>query len=554
MNEPVDHTIASDRASPPSSGSSSPHVSAPYVFRDENNPPSRTTGKVYLVGAGPGDPGLLTLRGAELLEQADVVLYDGLVNPLILRHSRAAAIRSCRREGLGGRFLDQDEINSQLVELARQGLTVVRLKGGDPFVFGRGSEEAATLQAAGIPFEVVPGITAAVAASAYAGISVTHRDHASAVAFVTGHQIGPSGEGGLDYVALARFPGTLVFYMGLHRVEQITRRLIAGGKSPDTPAAVVCQGTWPDQRSVRAPLSELAEAVLSAGLHPPSLIIVGSCVTLADTIDWLPRARPLLGLRLGITRPVDQAVELVDDLTHLGAEPVFMPTVEIGPAPDQAAVDAALSQLTNPHGPYDWLVFTSTNGVRSLLGRMWELGGDSRSLAKTRIAVIGEGTANALRPFGLRADLVPDVFRAEGLVADLAPDVAGKRVLWARATRGREVIRDGLVAAGAAVDQVIVYSNRDVARWSDDVVNRLTSGRIDWICLSSPSIAEGVARLLPESARDGLGTKLKLASISPITTAAATRAGLPIAAEATRHDWSGIFAAIQSAHRGTRAD
>ena len=552
MNEPVDHTLAADRAPLPPSGSPASHVSAPYVFRDENNPSPRTTGKVYLVGAGPGDPGLLTLRGAELLKQADVVLYDGLVNPLILRHSNAAAIRSCRREGVGGRYLDQEEINSQLVELARQGLTIVRLKGGDPFVFGRGSEEAATLRAAGIPFEVVPGITAAVAASAYAGISVTHRDHASAVAFVTGHQSGPGGDGGLDYIALARFPGTLVFYMGLHRVEQICRRLIAAGKPPNTPAAVICQGTWPDQRSVRAPLDELPEAALAAGLHPPSIIIVGSCVTLADTIDWLPRARPLLGLRLGITRAVDQAVELVDDLNHLGAEPVFMPTVEIGPAPDQAAIDAALSQLTDPHGPYDWLVFTSSNGVRSLLRRMWELGGDGRSLARTRIAVIGEGTAAALAPFGLRADLVPDVFRAEGLVADLAPDVAGKRVLWARASRGRNVIREGLTAAGATVDEVVVYTNRDVDRWSDDVVAGLTSGRIDWICLSSPSIAEGVARLLPAPAREFLGTKLKLASISPVTTAAASKAGLPISAEATRHDWPGLFAAIQAAHVRTQ--
>ena len=514
---------------------------------------SESTGKVYLVGAGPGDPGLITLRGVECLKLADVVLYDGLVNPLLLRHTQAAAERSCRVEGPGGRYLDQAESNRKLVELALSGKTVVRLKGGDPFVFGRGSEEAATLAAAGIPFEIVPGITAAVAASAYAGISVTHRDHASAVAFVTGHQTDPDGPGGLDYAALAAFPGTLVFYMGLHRVARIAAALIAHGKPAETPAAVICRGTWPDQRVVQAPLAELAEVVREAGLHPPSMILVGGCVELSRQLDWIKAARPLLGQRIGIARAEGQVDELIPLLTNLGAEPVLMPTIEIGPAPDQAAVDAALDRLTGgavgapPQSRYDWLVFTSANGVRSLLDRLWSRGLDARSLGATRIAVIGDGTAAALAPYGLRADLIPETFRAEGLVASLAPLVRDARILWARATRGRDVLKTGLVAAGATVDEVVVYANGDTEAWPAEIVTRLERNEVDWICLSSPSIAQGVARLLPVAARERLGKSLRLASISPVTTAAATAVGLPIATEATRHDWRGLLEAIACA-------
>lgn len=509
--------------------------------------PRPTIGKVYLVGAGPGDPGLLTLRGAELLARADVVLYDGLVNPLLLRHSHASAIRSCRREGPGGRYIDQAEINRQLVDLARLGKTVVRLKGGDPFVFGRGSEEAATLHSAGIPFEIVPGITAAVAASAYAGISVTHRDHASAVAFVTGHQTSPDGSGNLDYSALAAFPGTLVFYMGLHRISQIASGLIAAGKSAETPAAVICRGTWHDQRSIVSTLAHVAEDAQRAALHPPSMIIIGPCVTLASQLDWLEMARPLLGCRIGVARAAEQASEVIDDLVNLGAEPVVMPTIEIGPPPHLDLVDRSIDALSNANSSVHWLVFTSANGVRGLLERVWARGFDARLFATVRIAAIGEGTAAALRPYGLKADLIPESFRAEGLVASLGPLVAGKRVLWARATRGREVLREGLKAAGATVDEVVVYSNQDVACWPEEIVHRLDEGSIDWICLSSPSIAAGVARLLPDAARARLGKTLRLASISPVTTEAALRAGLTVSAEATRHDWKGLVAAIVSA-------
>ena len=499
-------------------------------------------GKVFLVGAGPGDPGLITLKGLEALAHADVVLYDGLVNPLLLRHSQARAVRTCRANPSRGQLLKQSEINDQLIAAAREGKTVVRLKGGDPFIFGRGSEEAAALAAAGIPFEVVPGVTAAVATSAYAGISLTHRDCASAVAFITGHEDPQKPESSLDYKALAAFPGTLVFYMGLHRLKVITETLIRFGKDPETPAAVICRGTTPAQRTVVAPLRELAEVALAAGLHAPSMTIIGECVRQRDMIGWFEN-RPLFGKRIGIPRPARQAEQIVNAVVDLGAEPVLMPTIDIRPPADWSEVDRVLAHLDN----YDWIVFTSVNGVQGLLGRLWETGGDMRHLGNARIAAIGEGTAQSLAPFHLRADLVPDTFRAEALAEALKPHVAGKRVLWARASRGRDVLPAELTAAGAQVDELVVYQNIDVEQFDPAVVAALEAGALDWIGLSSPSIARGLARLIPEATRAHLGTKIRLASISPITTTAANEAGLPISAEARDHTWPGILQAIMDA-------
>lgn len=494
-------------------------------------------GKVYLVGAGPGDPRLLTLRAVECLRHADLVLYDGLVNPLVLRYTNALAERTCRTDGPDGRHLDQQEINERLVEAGLAGRTVVRLKGGDPFVFGRGSEEAEALRAVGVDYEVVPGITAAVAASAYAGISVTHRRFASAVAFVTGHEDPGKTGSSVDYDNLASFAGTLVFYMGLHRLPEIVRALVVAGKPSDTPACVVSRGTTPLQRYVSAPLGELPDRVATAGLRAPSLIVVGECVTLHETIAWF-EDRPLLGTSIGITRPVEQMEPQIARCLELGADPVPMPTIHIGPPDDLAAIDATIARLRD----FDWLVFTSANGVRGLLDRVWETGGDARSLGAARIATIGPGTADALADYRLRADLVPDEYRAEGLAAALGPHVAGKRVLWVRANRGRDVLPRELEAAGANLETCIVYRNDDVAAFEPAVVERISRGELDWIGLSSPSIAANVARLL-----DGVDRRPRFASISPVTTAAARDAGLAIDAEATTFTWDGLLDAIVDA-------
>ena len=499
-------------------------------------------GKVYLVGAGPGDPGLLTLKGQRCLQIADLVLYDGLVNPLLLRHTNARALRTCRSEGPAGRRLDQDEINRQLVEAAKDGKTVVRLKGGDPFIFGRGSEEAAALAAEGIPFEVVPGITAAIAAGEYAGISLTHRDLASAVAFITGHENPEKDETALDYDVLARFPGTLVFYMGLHRLDAIASSLIAAGLSPQTPACVISKATLPLQRTIMAPLVELPEAVRMAGVRPPSLIIVGECVRQRESIAWF-ECRPLFGKRIGITRPEAQADSAIVRALELGAEPVLLPTIEILPPDDWSPIDAALQHIAE----YDWLIFTSANGVTSFFERLWQTGGDARRLGGVRIATIGPATAAAFANYHVRADLVPDSYRAEALADALKPHVRGRRVLWAGASRGRDVLPAELQAAGATVEKLVVYRNEDVTELPAEVLGLIEGGELDWIALSSPSIARNLHRLLPDPARKQIGRTVRLASISPVTTEAAREAGLSIAAEATTYTWDGLFDAIVAA-------
>ena len=503
-------------------------------------------GHVALVGAGPGDPGLLTVRGAECLARADLILYDGLVNPLLLQHGHASAERTCRVDGPDGRILRQDEINQRLIDAARSGKSVVRLKGGDPFIFGRGSEEAAALGAAGIPFEVVPGITAATAAAVYTGISLTHRHYASAVALITGHE-DPTKSTSLDYAALSAFPGTLVFYMGLHRLGAIAESLMGAGKPRETPVCVVSHATRPSQKTVTGSLNDIAALAAAAELHAPSLVIVGECVRQRQPTDWF-QSRPLFGKVIGITRPEDQADEAARRAVELGASPVMLPTIEIAPPENWDAVDAMLSRISDFH----WIVFTSVNGVRGLLGRLWESGRDMRSLGHLRFAAIGPSTAAALEKYSLRADIVPTEFRAEALAQALAPHVAGQRVLWARASRGRDVLPAGLAAAGAMLEQVVVYQNRDVDQFPTASLQAIERGDLDWIGLSSPSIARNLARLLTSDAKAQLGKKTKLASISPVTTEAARQVGLTITAEATEYTWEGLFRAMTGSNLDPR--
>jgi uroporphyrinogen III methyltransferase/synthase len=495
-------------------------------------------GKVYLVGAGPGDPGLLTIRGLECLRQADLVLYDGLVNPLILRFASGILERTHR--GVTGDSLTvQESINRRMIDEARAGKTVVRLKGGDPYIFGRGSEEAAALAEAQIDFEVVPGVTAAVAAGEYAGLSFTHRQYASAVAFITGQEDPMKEASRLDYAALARFPGTLVFYMALHRLEDLAADLIRAGMSASTPACLISSATNPAQTTVVAPLSDLPTAARQAAVRPPSIIVVGECVTRRDSIAWFEK-RPLFGKRIGITRPAAQAAPVIERVLRLGAEPVLLPTIEILPPDDWAPIDDAIRRISN----FDWLVFTSVNGVDSFLSRVWEAGGDARSLAHVKIAAIGPATGEALRPYGLRPDLVPAEFRAESLADALSPHVATKHVLWPRADRGRDVLPQRLSQAGATVEEVVVYRNVDVTTLPPLELERIERGELDWIGLGSPSIAESLVKLCTAAARAQLGRQTSLASISPVTSARARELGLEVAAEATSYTWEGIVDAI----------
>ena len=503
---------------------------------------SAPAGVVYLVGAGPGDPGLLTLRGRDCLAAADVVLYDGLVSPLLLRHTRADCERTSRAGPAGGRRLDQAEINARLIAAAQAGQTVVRLKGGDPFLFGRGSEEAAALAAAGIAFEVVPGVTAAIAAADYAGLSLTHRDLASAVAFVTGHEDPGKAGSALDYAALAGFPGTLVFYMGLHRLPEIAAALVAAGKPATTPACVVSRATTPHQRVVEGTLGDVSDAAAAAGLHAPSLIVVGDCVRQREQIAWFER-RPLLGLRIGITRPADQADDAADAVLALGGDPIAMPLSAIEPPETWDALDAAIDKIE----AFQWLIFTSVNGVASFFDRMWELGWDARRLADINLAVIGPATEAALAKYRLYADVVPEEYNSEGLAEALAPLVGGRRVLWIAADRGRDVLPEQLAAFGAEFEKVVAYRNRDAEALPADAARLLGAGELDWVPLTSPASAKRFAALLPETARPHVGTRVRLASLSPVTTAAAVEAGLPIAVEAAQATWDAVLAAMIAA-------
>jgi uroporphyrinogen III methyltransferase/synthase len=495
----------------------------------------QASGKVYLVGAGPGDPALLTLRGAECLRRANVVLYDYLVNPVLVAHCRPEAERICLGKHGGGRIWPQEEINDQLVAHAKAGKTVVRLKSGDPAIFARGAEEIERLVREGIEFEIVPGITAALAAGSYAGIPITHRELASAVALVTGHEDPDKHERAVDYAALATFPGTLVFYMGVTTVRLWSEALMAAGKAAATPVAVVRRCSQPDQRTLHTTLEELATAVESEKLRPPVIFIVGEVAALGKGYSWFEQ-RPLFGKRILVTRPAHQATALAGPLAELGAEVLFQPAIEIGPPTDWGPTDTALLRLNE----FDWLVFSSSNGVRYLLERLFAIGKDLRALGSIKLAAIGPGTAEELQRFHLKADLVPDEFRAESLAGKLAGNARGQRFLLARASRGREVLSEELTAAGGVVEQVVVYQSNDLTAADPHIAELLQSGKIDWVTVTSSAIAKSLARLFGDNLK-----QTKLASISAITSGTLRELGFNPAAEAKEYTMAGVVEAIK---------
>lgn len=507
---------------------------------------SEVKGRVWLVGAGPGDPGLITVRGAQLLADADLVLYDGLVNPLLLKLTKGVCERTARVRRDGTAIVPQEAINQRLIDAAESGKRVVRLKGGDPYIFGRGSEEAAALQAAGIPFEVVPGITAATAAGEYSGFSYTHRDISSAVAFITGHE-DPSRESSrLNFKALANFPGTLVFYMGLSRLEELCRQLIDAGLSETTPAAVICHATLSTQKVADGTLKTLPERVKASGLTPPSLIVVGECVRQRARLSWFEHL-PLFGISIGITRPEEQSEEIADEVVRRGGEAILMPMIRISPVDIEQTL--RIRECLKRLGEFQWIVWTSVNGVTEFFRHLRLAGMDARALAGSRLACIGTSTAAKLEHFGVTADLIPPQFRAEALAESMKPFAGGQRVLWARADRGRAVLPELLTAAGAAVEQLVVYSNTDVAELSVDVAERLRSGQLSWVSLSSPSIARRFASMLASSGISAAEMTTRIATISPVTTAAAEQCGLTVTAEASVYTLQGVLAAIQNQSR-----
>jgi uroporphyrinogen III methyltransferase/synthase len=502
--------------------------------------------RVFLVGAGPGDPGLLTLRAVECLQQADLVLYDKLVPPRLLDFARPGAERVCVTDLPGEHPQRWPHIHRTLIEEAKKGKVVVRLKGGDPLVFGRGGEEAEELRHAGLPYEIVPGVTAGLAAAACAEIPLTHRRHASAVALVTGHENPAKPGSALDWAALARFPGTLVIYMGFARLESIARSLIEHGKAPDTPAAVVSAASTGHQQTLEATLAELPEAVRAAGLAAPAVIFVGPVAGQRPARSWFER-RPLFGQRVLVTRPRGQAGDFVRRLEQLGAVPYVLPAVEIKPLDDWSAVDAVLARLAE----FDWLVFTSANGVHAFLGRLRATGRDVRALGRVKLAAIGPGTADALRGYHLDADLVPATYRSEDLAAALAERAAGKRILLARADRGRDVLPQELGKV-ATVEQVAVYRQVDALAGESEVIDAFRRGELDLVTLTSANIARALLKALDETCRERVGSgKVRLVTISPVTSAAVRELKLPVAAEATEFTADGLIEALVRLVGGT---
>jgi uroporphyrinogen III methyltransferase/synthase len=497
------------------------------------------TGIVYLVGAGPGDPGLMTRRSLELIASADAILYDRLVPPGALDGARAdAELRYVGKEP-GSAALSQEETNGLLVELARAGKRVVRLKGGDPFVFGRGGEEAEALAGAGVPFEVVPGVTAGVAAPAYAGIPVTHRDAASAVAFVTGHEDPDKPESALDWDALARFPGTLVFYMGIKRLPLIADRLTAAGRDPAEAVAVVERGTHPGQRTVVDTLGGIAARVEAEEIRAPAITLVGAVAELRETIGWLER-RPLHGEVVAVTRARAQASGLAERLRELGAEVVETPAIRIEPRPLGGELRDAIGRV----GEYALVCFTSPNGAHLFFDA---LGGerDARALAAATVAAIGPGTAAALLEHGVHADVVPDRFVAEALVQALAGvELEGRRVLVARAAEARSVLPDALRERGAQVDDVALYET--VAEPLTDA-QRAALERATYVTFTSSST---VRFLLESGVRPPAGARI--VSIGPVTSATAEEHGLTVDVEAERHDIDGLVDALVADAAGRR--
>ena len=481
------------------------------------------TGRVHLVGAGPGDPGLLTLRAAELIAEADVILHDRLIPPEALAGARPdAEIVYVGKEG-GGPQMAQEDIDRLLVERASAGAVVVRLKGGDPFVFGRGGEEALVCRAAGIPFEVVPGITAGVAAPAYAGIPVTHRDLASGVAFVTGHEDPAKPDSALDWPALAAFPGTLVFYMGVRALPRIAERLVAGGRAPAEPVAVVERGTLPGQRTLLATLADVAERAAAEGIRAPAVTVVGPVAALREQLAWL-EARPLHGRTVAVTRARAQASALAARLRTLGATVVEAPAIRTQPLP------AALPDL----GAYDLLCVTSPNGAHELFARLAAADADARALAGLTVAAIGPGTARALGEHGIRPDVVPARAVAEGLVESLA-GIDMRRALIVRGREGRDVLPDALLERGAEVDILVLYET--VAEPLDEATARAAAGA-DYLTFTSAS----TVRFFLAAAGSLAGPRI--ASIGPATSAALREAGVEPDLEADPHTPDGLVAAL----------
>ena len=483
---------------------------------------------VYLVGAGPGHPDLITLRGRKVLERADCVLYDHLASPRLLDYAPPHAERVYVGKKRSDHEFSQEEISAMLVERAQRGWNVVRLKGGDPFIFGRGGEEMEALSAAGIPFEIVPGVTTPLGLAAYTGVPLTHREHTSAVTFVTGHRVNA-----IDWGKVGASE-TVVLFMGLSNFAEIAREMIARGRSPETPAMVVRWATRPDQQTVVGTLADLAQKIVEQKIRPPATFVIGDVVSLRSRFDWFEKL-PLRGQRVIVTRDRRQAGELTERLEELGAEAIFLPVIDIREPSFNAPIDAAIAKLET----YDWIIFTSANGVRHFTERLDASRRDLRAL-RARICAIGPGTKAAVEALHVKVDRIPKEFVAESMLEALAgEDLQGKHILLPRAAVARDIVPVELSRRGAIVDVVEAYRTEVPANLKEQAAAALAR-KPDWITFTSSSTVTNLVAAVGAEALGGV----KLASIGPITSSTLRGLGLTPHVEADPHTMEGLVAAL----------
>jgi len=483
-------------------------------------------GKAYLVGAGPGDPGLLTIRAKELIEKADVIIYDYLANEMFLNYAGKDAELIYVGKSGGSHTMKQEDINRLICEKALKGLNVVRLKGGDPFIFGRGGEEAQELVRAGIPFEVVPGVTSAIAVPAYAGIPLTHRDYTATVAFITGNEDPTKEQSNIDWAKISTAAGTLVFLMGIGNIKAIAGELIRHGRPTDTPVAVIHRGTVPGQRTIKGTLNDIVAIAKNEVIRPPGIIVVGEVVRLRDELNWF-EARPLFGKRIIVTRARDQASQFMAALRELGAECIEFPTIEINPPSSWDGMDRAIRSL----GDYHWIIFTSVNGAEFFFRRIFDLGMDVRSLGKINVAAIGPKTAMAVRTMGINPDLVPDEYKAEGIIEALrGKDLKEVNILIPRAAEAREVLPNELSKMGARVDVVEAYRTVMPDTGAEKLGKMLENGEIDMATFTSSSTVMNFVYMF-KGQEDNLRQWMRnvaIACIGPITAKTAEKNGFNV--------------------------
>ncbi len=493
-------------------------------------------GKVYLIGAGPGDPGLLTIKAKECIENADVVVYDYLASPFLLDYAKKDAQLIYVGKKGGDHTLSQDGINQLLVNQAEAGAKIARLKGGDPFVFGRGGEEAQMLLKSGVSYEVVPGVTSAVAAPAYAGIPVTHRNHTSFVSFITGHENPDKKKSRMQWDVYAKSNATLVFLMGVKNLGNITEKLIENGKPADTPIALVRWGTTARQQTVTGTLETIVEKVNEAGLKSPAIIIIGHVVTLRDELAWFDK-RPLFGKRIVITRARAQASSLVSKLSRCGAQCIEIPTIKIAPPEDITPLKNSIEHINQ----YEWLIFTSVNGVKFFFDTLYGMGKDVRILGHLKFACIGPVTKERLKDHGIISDVLPETYRAESVIkAFSAVDIKDKKILLPRAKKARTILPEELARMGGIIDEVVAYETLLDRDKKEALINLLKKSKIDVVTFTSASTVSNFISLLDSNDRKELLKNVVTASIGPITSKTARSLGIEPEIEAGEFTIQGL--------------